>query len=133
MWLATKNRLHLDLATTSAEDQAELVTRLRPLGATPADVGQGDVPWVVLGQPEGNENPGDRPGVQVGLVGLQHAGGFWGEVMEWTVPWTCLQDPEGHEFCVLGRSSLRGAGGHARPRAPADAGAAPGRIVSRRD
>jgi hypothetical protein len=27
----------------------------RALGATPADIGQGDVPWVVLADPEGNE------------------------------------------------------------------------------
>jgi hypothetical protein len=50
-----KNRVHLDLASTSAAHQAELVGRLRDLGATPADVGQGDVPWVVLADPEGNE------------------------------------------------------------------------------
>ncbi len=25
------------------------------LGATPADIGQGDVPWMVLHDPEGNE------------------------------------------------------------------------------
>jgi predicted enzyme related to lactoylglutathione lyase len=50
-----KNRVHLDLATTSAAHQAELVSRLRELGAGPADVGQGDVPWVVLADPEGNE------------------------------------------------------------------------------
>lgn len=51
----TKNRVHLDLATTSAAHQAELVARLRALGATPVDVGQGDVPWTVLADPEGNE------------------------------------------------------------------------------
>uniref|UniRef100_UPI0005615B22 VOC family protein n=1 Tax=Streptomyces griseus TaxID=1911 RepID=UPI0005615B22 len=51
----TKNRVHLDLATTSTAHQAELVARLRALGATPADVGQGDVPWTVLADPEGNE------------------------------------------------------------------------------
>jgi hypothetical protein len=50
-----KDRVHLDLATTSAAHQAELVSRLVDLGATPADVGQGDVPWVVLADPEGNE------------------------------------------------------------------------------
>ena len=50
-----KYRVHLDLATTSAAHQAELVARLRDLGATPADVGQGDVPWTVLADPEGNE------------------------------------------------------------------------------
>jgi hypothetical protein len=50
-----RGRLHLDLATTSAAHQADLVARLRELGATPADVGQGDVPWAVLADPEGNE------------------------------------------------------------------------------
>jgi predicted enzyme related to lactoylglutathione lyase len=50
-----KNRVHLDLATTSAEHQRELVARLRELGATPADIGQGDEPWAVLADPEGNE------------------------------------------------------------------------------
>lgn len=52
---AVKNRVHLDLATASADHQAELVARLLGLGATPADVGQGDVPWTVLADPEGNE------------------------------------------------------------------------------
>jgi hypothetical protein len=51
----TKNRVHLDLATESAEHQAAEVARLRDLGAQPADIGQGDVPWVVLADPEGNE------------------------------------------------------------------------------
>jgi len=50
-----KNRVHIDLATTSPAHQAALVTRLRDLGATPADVGQGDVSWTVLADPEGNE------------------------------------------------------------------------------
>ena len=31
-----KNRVHIDLVTTSATQQADLVTRLRKLGATPA-------------------------------------------------------------------------------------------------
>ncbi len=50
-----KNRVHLDLATTSTAHQAEVVARMRDLGARPADIGQGDVPWVVLADPEGNE------------------------------------------------------------------------------
>jgi Glyoxalase-like domain len=50
-----KNRVHLDLATESTAHQQQLVTRLRDLGASPADIGQGDVPWVVLADPEGNE------------------------------------------------------------------------------
>jgi hypothetical protein len=52
---AGKNRVHLDLATTSLAHQADLVARLRDLGASPADIGQGDVPWVILADPEGNE------------------------------------------------------------------------------
>lgn len=47
----TKNRVHLDLATTSATHQTELVARLRSLGATPTHVGQGDAPWTVLADP----------------------------------------------------------------------------------
>jgi Glyoxalase-like domain len=49
---AIKNRLHIDL---DPDDQAAEVERLLALGARPADVGQGDVPWVVLADPEGNE------------------------------------------------------------------------------
>lgn len=50
-----KNRVHLDLHSDSAEHQAELVERVRRAGATPLDIGQGAVPWVVLADPEGNE------------------------------------------------------------------------------
>jgi len=50
-----KNRVHLDLAAASAADQAELVSRARDLGGRPTDIGQGDVPWVVMADPEGNE------------------------------------------------------------------------------
>lgn len=45
-------RVHLDLR--SAGDQQEIVERLLGMGAAPADIGQGDVPWVVLADPEGN-------------------------------------------------------------------------------
>ena len=47
-----KNRWHLDLAP---HDQAAEVSRLEGLGARRADIGQGDVPWVVLADIEGNE------------------------------------------------------------------------------
>jgi predicted enzyme related to lactoylglutathione lyase len=50
-----KNRIHLDLATTSVAHQAAEVERLLGLGAVRADIGQGDVPWEVLADPEGNE------------------------------------------------------------------------------
>jgi len=50
-----KNRVHLDVAPYAADDQAAEVSRLRDLGASPADVGQGEQTWVVLADPEGNE------------------------------------------------------------------------------
>jgi catechol 2,3-dioxygenase-like lactoylglutathione lyase family enzyme len=49
-----KNRLHLDLNATDREQEAEL-RRLLELGAMPTDVGQGEVSWHVLADPEGNE------------------------------------------------------------------------------
>jgi len=45
-------RLHLDLyGDTGRDDEVE---RLLGLGAAHLDIGQGDVPWVVLQDPEGN-------------------------------------------------------------------------------
>jgi Glyoxalase-like domain len=50
-----KNRVHLDLATESVAHQAAEVERLLGLGAVRVDIGQGDVPWEVMADPEGNE------------------------------------------------------------------------------
>jgi hypothetical protein len=51
-----KNRVHLDLASDDAEDQAAIVERLLAAGARRADVGQtGAETWEVLADPEGNE------------------------------------------------------------------------------
>ena len=50
-----KNRLHLDIAPPSHEDQPAEVDRLVALGATRVDIGQGDVSWVVMADPDGNE------------------------------------------------------------------------------
>lgn len=50
-----KNRVHLDLASETEADQAAQVERLLGLGASRADVGQGQVAWDVLADPEGNE------------------------------------------------------------------------------
>jgi len=49
---AIKNRVHLDLAP---DNQATEVKRLLALGARRVDIGQGEVSWVVLADPEGNE------------------------------------------------------------------------------
>jgi predicted enzyme related to lactoylglutathione lyase len=51
----TKNRLHLDIAPPADGDQRAEVDRLVSLGATPIDIGQGDVSWVVMADPGGNE------------------------------------------------------------------------------
>ncbi len=48
----SRNRLHLDFRP---DDQDAEVARLLALGARRIDVGQGDVSWVVLADPEGNE------------------------------------------------------------------------------
>lgn len=50
-----KNRLHLDVAPAVDGDQATEVERLLSLGARHIDIGQHDVPWVVLADPDENE------------------------------------------------------------------------------
>ena len=88
-------RVHLDLATGSEAHQAELVARLRRLGATPADVGRGDVPWEVMADPEGNvfrvlepreiyRDTGPIAAVVVGCADPRAMARFWGEAIGWT-------------------------------------------------
>ncbi|WP_018686252.1 VOC family protein [Actinokineospora enzanensis] len=50
-----KNRVHLDLAPRPGESQTAAVSRLLALGASHVDIEQGDAPWTVLADPEGNE------------------------------------------------------------------------------
>ncbi|MFF5180195.1 VOC family protein [Micromonospora sp. NPDC000316] len=89
-----KNRVHVDLASTSAAQQAEMVARLKDLGATLADIGQGDVPWTVMADPEGNEfcvldaRPGYRDtgpiaAVVVDCVDPRAMARFWGDATDW--------------------------------------------------
>ncbi len=49
-----KNRLHIDVSPRD-RDQAAEVERILALGARRVDIGQGDVSWVVLADPEDNE------------------------------------------------------------------------------
>ena len=51
----SKNRVHLDVAPFAETDHQAEVERLVALGARPVDIGQGDVPWAVMADPEGNE------------------------------------------------------------------------------
>ena len=91
-----KYRVHLELATTSAAHHTELVARLEELGATPADVGQGDVPWTVLADPEGNvfcvlepreiyRDTGPIAAMVVDCADPRAMARFWGEAIDWTV------------------------------------------------
>ena len=47
-------RLHLEVYGGEVEEQAAVVERALSLGASHLDIGQRDVPWVVLADPEGN-------------------------------------------------------------------------------
>ncbi len=89
-------RVHLDLATTSEAHQAEWVDRLEELGATRLDVGQGDVPWTVMADPDGNrfcvleprpiyEDTGPIARVVLDCEDPRAQAEFWGEAMDWTV------------------------------------------------
>jgi catechol 2,3-dioxygenase-like lactoylglutathione lyase family enzyme len=103
-----KDRIHLDLASRSAEHQAEVVARLRDLGATPVDIGQGDSEWVVLADPEGNElcvleprpaymDTGPVAAVVVDSPDPAAAAGFWQQAAGW-VP---AGEWEDHRFAAL--------------------------------
>ena len=43
----------LPLELRGGADQEEIAQRLRELGASDLDIGQGEVPWIVLADPEG--------------------------------------------------------------------------------
>ena len=106
-----KNRIHLDLTTTSSRDQAETVERLVGLGAARVDVGQGSEDLhVVLADPEGNElciiEPGNRFLAGCGRLGSITCDGppavgyFWSRVLGWPLVWdqngeTAIRAPDG--------------------------------------
>lgn len=50
-----KNRIHLHVAPRAGNGLADALAGLAALGARPADIGQGDVAWTVLADPDGNE------------------------------------------------------------------------------
>lgn len=90
-----KDRAHIELATSSAAHHAELVARLKELGATPADAGRGDLPRTVLADPEGNvfcvleprethRDTGPIAAVVVDCADPRTMARFWGAAMDWT-------------------------------------------------
>jgi hypothetical protein len=106
-----KNRIHLDLTSTSLNDQEETVARLIERGARHVDVGQGpDDPHVVLADPEGNEfcviEPGNNFLAGCGRLGSitcdgsRAAGYFWSAALRWPLVWdqdeeTAIRAPDG--------------------------------------
>jgi hypothetical protein len=86
-------RLHLDLL--GGGRQGEEVDRLLRLGARHLDIGQRDVPWVVLADPEGNpfcvmedraayKNTGPIAAVPLDSADPEHDGEFWSWLTGWT-------------------------------------------------
>ncbi len=105
------NRLHLDLTTTSIDDQQETVTRLVELGAHHIDIGQRpEEGHVVLADPEGNEfcviGPDnsflagcERLG-SITCDGTREVGYFWSAALGWPLVWdqdeeTAIRAPDG--------------------------------------
>lgn len=86
-------RLHLDLR--GGDDRDEVVDRLVRLGARPLDIGQGDVPWVVLADPEGNPirvlegraayvDTGPLAALPLDSSDPEQAADFWAWLTGWT-------------------------------------------------
>ncbi len=108
---AGKNRIHIDLTSTSLEDQQSTVARLVQLGARHIDVGQGPHDeHVVLADPEGNElciiEPGNKFLADCGRFGsitcdgTRAVGYFWSEALGWPLVWdqdeeTAIRAPDG--------------------------------------
>lgn len=102
-------RLHLDLLGGDRQD--EVVRQALSLGARHLDIGQGDVPWVVLADPEGNpfcvmeHRPEYRTGSPVAALPLDSADverdlAFWTALSGWVPEDTpmpaALRHPSGH-------------------------------------
>jgi hypothetical protein len=90
-----KNRVHLDLASASPQDQVAIIERASGLGARPVDIGQGAVPWEVMADPEGNEfcvlepreiymSAGAVAAIVVDGVDARRMGEFWSEATGWS-------------------------------------------------
>jgi predicted enzyme related to lactoylglutathione lyase len=108
---SAKNRIHLDLTTTSLDDQNETVRRLLELGGSHIDIGQSpDEPHVVLADPEGNEfciiQPNNNFLAGCGRLGAincdgtKETGYFWSAALGWPLVWdqdeeTAIRAPEG--------------------------------------
>jgi len=119
-------RLHLDLR--GGDEQQAVVERALALGARHLDIGQGDAPWVVLADPEGNpfcvmeDRPEYRSTGPVASLPLDSADPerdlvFWTAVSGWepvdTMMPAALRHPSGSgpflELCHEARAKPPGA------------------------
>ncbi len=105
------NQIHMDLTSTSLENQQQTVTKALALGARHTDVGQRpEEGHVVLADPEGNEfcviPPGNAFLAGCGFIGAlscdgsRQVGHFWSEALGWPLVWdrdqeTAVQSPDG--------------------------------------
>jgi hypothetical protein len=106
-----KNCIHLDLTSSSVDDQATSVRTLVGLGARHVDIGQRpDEPHVVLADPEGDEfcviEPENSFLAGCGRLGsitcdgLPEVGYFWSAALGWPLVWdqdeeTAIRAPDG--------------------------------------
>jgi hypothetical protein len=108
---AGKNRIHIDLTTTSLADQTDTVARLIELGGRHIDIGQRpEEGHVVLADPEGNElcviEPDNAFLAGCGRLGSITCDGspavgyFWSAALGWPLVWdqdeeTAIRAPDG--------------------------------------
>lgn len=108
---SVQGRIHLDLTSSSVEDQHARVANVLRLGGRHVDVGQDpSEDHVVLADPEGNElcviPAGNRFLADTGRIGAVNCDGthalgvFWSRVLDWPLVWdegeeTAIQSPDG--------------------------------------
>jgi predicted enzyme related to lactoylglutathione lyase len=118
-----QNRVHLDITTTSIEDQNESVAHLLEVGAHHVDIGQTpEEDHVVLADPEGNElcilapNNNFLAGTKrlgsINSDGLKETGYFWSAALGWPLVWdqdeeTAIRSPHGGPKITWGGPPLR--------------------------
>jgi predicted enzyme related to lactoylglutathione lyase len=106
-----RNRMHVDLTSTSLEAQQRTVARAMELGGRHYNVGQlPEEGHVVLADPEDNEfcviEPGNDFLADCGFIGAlscdgsQQVGYFWSEALGWPLVWdrdeeTAIRSPHG--------------------------------------
>ena len=121
------NQMHVDLTSSSFDDQQQTVARALALGAQHIDVGQRpEELHVVLADPEGNEfcviEPGNAFLAECGFVGAlacdgsQQVGYFWSAALDWPLVWdrdeeTAIRSPDGGPKITWGGTQ---ASGHTR-------------------